>query len=491
MLQDLQIQVEPNRLIQVEDEAKRILKGLGFSEDRMAQPIKTMSGGWFMRASLAVTLLQDADIVILDEPTNYLDLLGIIWLQRHLESLQDRDKSPIIVLVSHDRDFMKVCSDLMILKDKQITYFHGDLPDYESSQAERKLWLKKMKAAKDKQKAHIQKSIAQNIKAGKANDDQNKLRQAKSRQKKLDDRWGMEVNAKGHRFRVNKDRSGYDLTWREQIEIPPDERQVVIQLPEPSDLRFPGPLLSLENASYRYSRTSPPVLQDINLSVSMGDRIGILGLNGAGKSTLIKLLVGTKPSTGTATSHPRLKVGYYSQHAADALRSLGTVEPELTTLALLTREVGDELDEGGLRALCGELGLPGRLASDVPIAKLSGGQLVRCELARLLWKHPHCLVLDEVTTHLDYETVTALRVALHHWAGAVVVVSHDRWFLRGTVEGDFEEDEDSSGEEDEEKEMLRRRTMYRLHAGKMTVLKNGTSDFEALMDKRVKKLLAT
>lgn len=490
MLADLQIQIDPARVAEIESKAKKILTGLGFSDALMEKQIASLSGGWHMRASLAASLLQETDILILDEPTNFLDLLGIIWLQRYLQGLEDSDTAPTLILVSHDRDFISLCTDLLILKDKQLTYFHGDLPTYEASQSERKLWLTKMKEAKDKQKAHIEKSIAANIKAGKANDDQNKLRQAKSRQKKLDDRWGLEVSAKGGRFKLNRDLAGYHFSARDEIEIPPEDRPVVISLPHAPKLRFPGALLSLENVSFRYSPRSPPTLQNINLSVGVNDRIGILGLNGAGKSTLIQLLAKkSEPTSGTVTLHPRLRLGYYSQHAVEALQALGRAEPSLTALALLAREVGDALNEGEIRALLGRLGLPGRFASDVPIAKLSGGQVVRCELARLFWKHVQLLILDEVTTHLDYETVTALREALRDWGGAVILVSHDRWFMRGAVEGAVEEGEEESEEEDDGEQAPRRRVVYRLKGGKMDVLESGVDEFERLMEKRVKKLL--
>ncbi|ROT40580.1 ABC transporter [Sodiomyces alkalinus F11] len=509
MLADLQLQVEPTTVAEIESKAKKILAGLGFSEDYMAKPVSSLSGGWRMRTSLATALLQETDILILDEPTNFLDLLGIIWLQKYLKSLEDADDAPTLVVVSHDRDFITLCTDLLILKDKQLTYFHGDLPTYEASQSERKLWLTKMKEAQDKQKAHIQQSIANNLKAGKANDDQNKLRQAKSRQKKLDDRWGLQVSAKGGRFKLNRDVAGYHLTARDEIDIPQDERPASFVVPEPSELRFPGPLISVEKATFRYptkrknksetgAPASPAALQDVNLSVHMGDRVGILGLNGAGKSTLVKLLVdadGTKPSSGTVTTHPRLKLGYYSQHAVERLQALvgRGDDASLTALSLLTREVGGALDEGEVRGLLGALGLPGRLASDVPLTKLSGGQLVRCELARLLWRCPHCLVLDEVTTHLDYETVTAMREALRDWAGAVVLVSHDRWFMRGVVEGlmddgDDEERDVDDGDGDEE-ESSRRRTVYRMRGGKLTELENGTTQFAESIEKRVAKML--
>jgi ATPase subunit of ABC transporter with duplicated ATPase domains len=379
----------------------------------------------------------------------------------------------------------------MILKEKELTYFHGDLPTYESSQAERKLWLRKMKAAQAKQRAHMEKTIAQNMKAGKANDDQNKIRQAKSRQKKLDDRMGMQVNARGHRFKLNDDMVGYFHSSREQIDVPPEERPVVITLPEPPDLRFPGSLLSLDNASYRYAPRLPLVVDGINLTVGMGDRIGILGLNGSGKTTLVKMLVeDSRPTTGSVTTHPRLKLGYYSQHAVEGIKAIGKEDASLTALGLLTREIDGQMNEGEIRGLLGELGLPGRIASDIPVCKLSGGQLVRCELARLFWKRPHCLILDEVTTHLDYETVTALRIALNSWDGAVVLVSHDRWFMRGAIEGNLDDDEDDSEDSDEdEAEAPRRRIVYRLKGGKMTALGSGVDEFEKLMERRVKKLI--
>ncbi|EHK43218.1 uncharacterized protein TrAtP1_001575 [Trichoderma atroviride] len=492
MLADLQIQIEPSRLAQIEVEARKILTGLGFTEAYLEKPLSSLSGGWHMRTALASALLQEADILILDEPTNFLDLLGIVWLQRYLQSLADKDKPPTLILVSHDRDFISLCTDLLILKDKQLTYFHGDIQTYERSQSERRQWLIKMKEAQDKQKAHIEKTIAQNLKAGKANDDQNKIRQAKSRQKKLDDRWGMQVSAKGTRFKLNRDLVGFFLTSREGIDIPPEQRPVIISLPEPPELRFPGSLISLEKASYRYAPRLPLILQDVTLTVGMGDRIGILGLNGAGKSTLIKLLVEeSAPSSGTVTAHPRLRLGYYSQHAVEELKKIGRAEQGLTSLALLTKEVDGALNEGEIRGLLGTLGLPGRLASDVPISKLSGGQLVRCQLARLFWKHPQCLILDEVTTHLDYETVTALREALNEWEGAVVLVSHDRWFMRGAIEGQIEDQGDDEDEDDDEgeEETMRRRIVYRIKGGGITELKNGVEDFERVMEKRVKKLL--
>ncbi|KAJ4389997.1 hypothetical protein N0V93_007470 [Gnomoniopsis smithogilvyi] len=501
MLADLQLQLEPSKLSDIEARAKKILTGLGFSETYMSKPVSELSGGWGMRTALAGVLLQDTDILILDEPTNFLDLLGIIWLQRYLQSLEDSPDPPTLILVSHDRDFSSLCTDLLIIKEKDLTYFHGDLAMYESSTSEKRQYLTKMKDAKDKQKAHIQATIARNMKEGKKKEDDNRIRQAKQRQKKLDDRWGLEVSDKGTRFKLNRDLPGYHFSSRAEIGVPLEDRVPSILLPEPPDLRFPGPLISLEDVTFRYpakygaskkpSTALPAVLQDVTLSLSMGDRVGILGLNGAGKSTLIKLLVDEeKPTKGILTTHPRLKLGYYSQAAVRSLQLLGLSEPGLTALALLMREVQGELDEGEVRGLLGSLGLPGRFASDVPICKLSGGQVVRCELARILWRCPHCLVLDEVTTHLDYETVTAIRESLRGWEGAVVLVSHDRWFMRGVIEG-MVDNLGSDDESEDEDEAPRRRTVYRIKGGALAKLENGVQDFEDLMEKRAKKLLAS
>lgn len=501
MLADLQLQIEPSKLLDIESKAKKILTGLGFSEAYMSKPVSELSGGWTMRTALAGALLQDMDILILDEPTNFLDLLGIIWLSKYLQSLEELPDPPTLILVSHDRDFISFCTDLVVFKDKKLTYFHGDLALYESSTSEKRKHLTKMIDAKEKQKAHIQATIARNMKEGKKKDDDNRMRQAKQRQKKLDDRWGLEVSSKGTRFKLNRDLVGYHLTSRADIEVALEDKPLSVVLPEPPDLRFPGPLISLEGVTFCYSSkerdskkpssANPAVLQDVTLSLNMGDRVGILGLNGAGKSTLIKLLVDKeKPTKGTVTNHSRLRLGYYSQAAVKSLQALGLSEPGLTALSLLTREVEGELDEGELRGLLGSLGLPGRIASDVPLCKLSGGQAVRCELARILWPCPHCLVLDEVTTHLDYETVTALREALRSWEGAVVLVSHDRWFMRGAIEGLV----DQSGSEDEsedEEEAPRRRAVYRLKGGALVKLEDGVQEFEDLMEKRAKKLLAS
>ena len=150
-------------------------------------------------------------------------------------------------------------------------------------------------------------------------------------------------------------------------------------LPMAPDLRFPGPLVSLDNVTFAYAHEHGSILKDISLSIYMGSRIGIVGLNGSGKTTLIKLVTDVaKPTKGLTDHHPRLKLGYYSQLAVEGLRAAGNANPAETALTTLAAQVGDAMDEDDIRALLGSFQLVGRTASDVPIAKLSGGQLVRC-----------------------------------------------------------------------------------------------------------------
>jgi ATPase subunit of ABC transporter with duplicated ATPase domains len=172
---------------------------------------------------------------------------------------------------------------------------------------------------------------------------------------------------------------------------------VSLQLPLAPDLRFPGPLVSLDQVAFAYNpRKDGPILRDISLSIHMGSRVGIVGLNGCGKSTLIKLVTGAvKPTKGTVTRHPRLKLGYYSQLAVEDLRATGKANPTWTALSTLAAEVGDAMDEGDMRALLGSFHLAGKVASDVPVAKLSGGQLVWISVTQLALPPLDCFWLTD------------------------------------------------------------------------------------------------
>ncbi|KAJ6121104.1 hypothetical protein N7523_005384 [Penicillium sp. IBT 18751x] len=494
-LQNLQSQLEEMNHADIKKEARRILLGLGFKEDALNKKVSTLSGGWRMRCMLASTLVQKPDIMILDEPTNFLDLLGVVWLENYLKQQRETSETTI-VLVSHDRDFINaVCEEIVILRDQQLKYFRGNLAAYEQDFEEQKLYLGRMKEAQERQIAHMEASIQQNLKIGKKTNDDNKLRQAKSRQKKVDDRMGLQVSANGGRFKLNRDLVGYHLTSRAEIEVPTDERGASMSIPDATELRFPGPLVSLEGISFQYRKNDQLVLDNINLVVHIGDRIGIMGLNGSGKTTLIRVLNGqVLPSKGKVSTHSRLKVGYYGQHSVEELQERGRMEPGLTALGLLMAESEGMLTEGEVRGLLSSLGLQGRIASDIPVGKLSGGQLVRLALARIVWSAPHLLILDEITTHLDFHTVTALATALSAFNGAIILVSHDRFLVRSVIEGkrdtDHKLDEDFEGLEEEQEETVnRRRSVYVLKAGKLNEQTKGVEEFEQSLVKRVQKML--
>lgn len=378
-------------IIDLEQEARKVLLGLGFKEAGLEQLFESLSGGWRMRCMLAGVLIQNADIMILDEPTNFLDLLGVIWLETYLTQMRDTSDK-IVVVVSHDRAFLNnICEEIIILKDLSLAYFKGNISAYEQDIESQKLYWGRMKEAQDRQKAHMEATIRENTKLGKKTGDDNKLKMAKSRQKKLDERMGVQVSATGGRFKLNRDRVGFHDSLRDEIEVPVDEKGASMAIPDAPDLRFPGPLVSLESVTFRYNIKTSPVLNAVDLVLHTGDRVGILGLNGCGKSTLLKLLVASmEASQGKVSHHPRLKLGYYSQHSVEELQAEGLSDPDLSALALMCREAEGHLDEGEIRGLLSSLGLFGKTVSDVPVSQLSGGQLV-CTLSV-----PFNISLDDV-----------------------------------------------------------------------------------------------
>jgi ATPase subunit of ABC transporter with duplicated ATPase domains len=355
-----------------------------------------------------------------------LDLPSIIWLQDYVRSIEDTT----VVCVTHDRDFADAVADeLLVLRNQKIEVFKGNLSLYESERMKKAKWLTDMKEAQEKQKAHMQQSVTNMQQAAKRSGDDKKLKQATSRQKRIDERAGMQVNAKGQRFKLNRDRGGFHLTSRTDIDIPDFDPPVKIKIPmEPADLRFPGSLASLENVSFGYpaaggkgKRSAPDILRDITLTIHPGERIGLCGLNGSGKTTLVSIVMGAaegagalNPSKGTVTRHPRARFGRFSQQVVEELEAFGAANRETSALRHLMDCAGAELPEKEARTVLGNLGLQGTVASDVPVFALSGGQKVRLALAIVVWNAPHLLVLDEVTYvrfhFLEVETSITWRV---------------------------------------------------------------------------------
>ncbi|KAF1984916.1 ABC transporter ATP-binding protein uup-1 [Aulographum hederae CBS 113979] len=506
MLADVLSSLELMDASTTETKARSVLLGLGFSADSIDKPASNLSGGWRTRCDIASALCQTADILLLDEPTNFLDLPSIIWLQNYIITLPS---TTTVLTITHDRSFADaVADDLLIMRNQAIEKFRGNLSLYESERAANAKYLGRMKEAQDRQKKHMEQTVENSIRAAKRTGDDKKLKQAASRQKKLDERMGMEVSAKGTRFKLNRDLAGYHLTNRAEIDVPKFDPPVRLVVPtQPSDLRFPGALVSLENVSFAYPKSkSRVILNDITLTIHPGDRIGFAGLNGSGKTTLVSLITGAgesqeatlNPTKGTITRHPRLKAGRFSQRAVEDLEALGSQEPQLTALAHLMQISASKLEEKDARASLSGLGLQGQIASDVPIAALSGGQKVRLALAKVLVEPPHLLVLDEVTTHLDADTILALATALRAYEGALLVVTHDRFFMRCVVEGEnpyvlakragVDDEEDDSSDEDEDEAMRRKGTVYRMFRGGLRRLEGGMEQYEGIAERASSKL---
>jgi len=456
--------------------------------------VSQLSGGWKTRCSLACALCQSSDLLLLDEPTNFLDLPSIIWLERYIQTL---DSQVTLIIVTHDRSFADgVADELLVLRNQRIESFKGNVSGYETARWRSYRYLSRMQAAQEKQKKHMQTTIDQNLKMAKRSGDDKKLKQVSSRKKKLNERMGMEVSAKGTRFKLNRDRAGWHDSLRDAIEVPDFDPPPRMAFPVcPSDLRFPGALVSLEDVcfDYRVARTQVPILRDVNFNIHLGERVGIVGMNGSGKSTLVSLMIadsqnsadGVTASKGNIVRHTRAKIGLYSQQAVEELQNIALAEPRLTALTHLLEFAGGDLSEQEARGLLSSLGLAGKVTSEVPISSLSGGQKVRLALAKLLYDPPHLLILDEVTTHLDPDSIQALALRLREYQGAILLITHDRFFMRCVVEGESPksstegvedespEDSDSSGEGLPECGVV-----YRLFKTKLRKLAGGMQQYE-------------
>lgn len=491
--------------------AETLLLGLGFTDTSVHSPLSTLSGGWKMRAHLAAALFVQSHILLLDEPTSFLDFSSLLWLEDYLSTNfeNNRGVGTILVLVSHDRQFAdNITDETILLRDSKLDYFQGNLSSYSLEHKKQQKRMTKMKEALNKQKDHINKTISNNLKMAKKSGDDKRLKQIASRSKKLEERMGMQVNSKGGRFKLSRDLGGFHATRRPDIVIPKDDAAVKLKIPlVPEQLRFPGPLLGCENLAFSYytnvSRKivdTTPIFQDVNLSFRLGEKIGFVGLNGAGKSTLISCLVGSSSTSafisseknvqdlgklsGTITRHPGASIGYYSQEAVNHLPS------DITALEYLSL-----VSEQATRSALASLGLSGRSVSDVKIGDLSGGQRVRVALTRILFPDaPHVLVIDEVTTHLDADTVQVLAEQLRKYRGTLILVSHDRWFLNAVLaekehyhnEDEEEEDLSSSDESDivDGFTMQKEGTVFWVDRGKVKRLTGGVDEFEMKIRKR-------
>lgn len=478
--------------------ARTILLGLGLALEQFDAPYTSLSGGWRTRASLAAALTQSTDVLLLDEPTNFLDLPAVIWLQHFINTSL---RSTTVVVTTHDRAFADAIAEevllLRLVPARSLETFKGTLSAYTAEKTKQIRRLTKMSDALDRKKAHMSDTIQKQAQAARKTGDDKKAKQAASRRKKLEEHTGLEVSATGNRFKLNRDRAGFSNSVRSDIEIPELDPPVTLALPpQPPGLRFPGPLASLDNIAYRYPGAKAEVLANIGLVIHPGERVGVAGLNGSGKSTIIRLLMAAgrgappTPTKGTITMHSKARIECYSQHVVEELETLGMQESSRTALSYLLDVAGGRLDEQEARATLGKLGLRGNFASDVPLKALSGGQRVRLALAEAMWSSPHLLILDEVTTHLDADTINALIDALRDWEGALLVITHDRFFMKCVVEGEMTKSEEDSDESDghDESETRPSGRVYRMHKGLLKALPRGMQQYEDLVERQLMKL---
>jgi len=367
--------------------ARKLLAGLGFTNEQMERPVGSFSGGWRMRLNLAQALMCPSDLLLLDEPTNHLDLDAILWLEEWLKSYPGT-----LLLISHDRDFLDAVVDhIAHVEQRKITLYRGGYSAFERARAERLAQQQQAYEKQQAQRAHMEKFIAR-FKA-----QATKARQAQSRIKALE---RMEELSAAH---VD---SPFDFTFRESDKIS-------------------SPLLDLSDARLGYGEKA--VLQKVKLQLTPGARIGLLGPNGAGKSTLIKNLAGElEPLSGRQVRGENLVVGYFAQHQLDSLDAKASPLLHLQRLAPTEREQT-------LRDFLGGFDFRGNRL-DEPVLNFSGGEKARLALALIAWGKPNLLLLDEPTNHLDLEMRLALTMALQEFSGAVLVVSHDRHLLKSTTD---------------------------------------------------------
>ncbi|KAA0077626.1 ABC-F family ATP-binding cassette domain-containing protein [Tardiphaga sp. P9-11] len=366
----------------LEGRAREVLAGLSFTQEMMEGDVGKLSGGWKMRVALARILLMRPDVMLLDEPSNHLDLESLIWLEGFLKGYEGA-----LLMTSHDREFMnRIVTKIMEIDSGSLTSYSGD---YEFYEAQRAMNEKQQQAQFERQQAMLSKEIKfiERFKARASH-----AAQVQSRVKKLDK--------------------------IERVE-PPKRREVVSFdfLPAP---RSGEDVVSLKNIHKAYgSRT---IYEGLDFSVRRKERWAVMGINGAGKSTLLKLVTGAaEPDNGNVTIGGSVKLGYFAQHAMDLLDGERTIFQNL-------EDSFPQAGQGTLRALAGCFGFSG---DDVEkrCRVLSGGEKARLVMAKMLFDPPNFLVLDEPTNHLDMATKEMLIKALGDYEGTMLFVSHDRHFL--------------------------------------------------------------
>ncbi len=367
--------------------AATLMNGLGFSQAACSMPVASFSGGWRMRLNLARALMCRSDLLLLDEPTNHLDLEAILWLEDWLSAYDGT-----LLLISHDRDFLdSITSHTLHIEHEEITLYTGNYSIFESVRAERLAYQQNLRERQQRQRAHLESFIERfRAKATKA-------RQAQSRIKAL------------ARMAV-ADAAYADSPFSFSF-LKPE--------------RTPDPLLVLSKARAGYG--DKVIVDQLEISLRNGDRLGILGSNGSGKSTLVKVLAGIlAPLAGQRTTGQGMRIGYFAQHQLEQL------DPEESPLQHLL-QLSPDVPEQALRDFLGGFNFRGDMALQA-CRHFSGGEKTRLALALLIWQKPNLILLDEPTNHLDMDMRQALDTALQDFDGAMVLISHDRALLESTCD---------------------------------------------------------
>ena len=370
----------------IRNRAEQLLSGLGFSTDLFDKPVSRFSGGWRVRLNLAAALMCPSDLLMLDEPTNHLDLEATVWLEQWLQRYPGT-----LLIISHDRSFLDtVIEQVVSFEGNRLVVYTGNYSAFEKLKAERLALQQAMYEKQQRRRTEIENFVRRfRAKASKAT-------QAQSRLKELD---RMQDIAPAH-------------------------------IDSPFSFRFadhdqlPDFLMQVEQLSIGFAE---PLVERINLSIRADTRIGLLGFNGSGKSTLLKVLSEQHPPlAGEITRARKLKVGYYAQHQVDELN-------QQSTPFELIQQLDPKASAQEIRNYLGGFDFKGERINE-QISVFSGGEKARLALARVVRSQPNLLLMDEPTNHLDLDMVHALTVALQHYSGALIIVSHDRHLLGNTVD---------------------------------------------------------